>query len=431
MSGQQTSWSATGCGRGSATPSPSRACRCRPRCSSSTSTPSTPTPTDLVRRAGGKPIRVASKSLRVPALISRALARDGVQGVLGYTLREALWLHEQGICDDIVVAYPTVDRGALAELVASPSAAAAITLMVDNVAHLDVVDSVRFSPTVPVRVAIDVDAGLRMGGQHVGPKRSPLHDTARDRRRSPGPIVERDGFRLVGAMTYEGQVAGLQDSVPTARAKSLVVRRLKSLSLTQLAVRRREIADALAELADLEFWNAGGSGSVEDLRRRPGRHRGRRRLRAAGADAVRPLPLLRSRGRRRSTACRSPASRRPSMATVHGGGLIASGPDRPGPAADPVGARRAAPDRARGRRRGADAAHRAHRGAAGDRRPGVVPPREVRRAVRARQHRAPAVRQTSSSTRSRATAGVARPSDAPARPRPDALAATRRSAPGG
>ena len=30
---------------------------------------------DLVRRAGGKPIRVASKSLRVPALVERALAR--------------------------------------------------------------------------------------------------------------------------------------------------------------------------------------------------------------------------------------------------------------------------------------------------------------------------------------------------------------------
>jgi D-serine deaminase-like pyridoxal phosphate-dependent protein len=29
---------------------------------------------DLARRAGGKPIRVASKSLRVPALIERALA---------------------------------------------------------------------------------------------------------------------------------------------------------------------------------------------------------------------------------------------------------------------------------------------------------------------------------------------------------------------
>ena len=69
---------------------------------------------DLARRAGGKPVRVASKSLRVPALIERALAAPGFRGVLAYTLREALWLCEQGITDDIVVGYPTVDRAALA-----------------------------------------------------------------------------------------------------------------------------------------------------------------------------------------------------------------------------------------------------------------------------------------------------------------------------
>ena len=41
-------------------------------------------------------------------------------------------------------------------------------------------------------------------------------------------------------MTYEGQVAGVQDAVPTQRAKSAVVRRIKALSMTQLEVRRRE-----------------------------------------------------------------------------------------------------------------------------------------------------------------------------------------------
>ncbi len=78
---------------------------------------------DLVRRAGGKPVRVASKSVRVPALLRRALARDGFQGVLAYTLAEALWLEEEGISDDVVVAYPSVDRRSLARLVESPRAA--------------------------------------------------------------------------------------------------------------------------------------------------------------------------------------------------------------------------------------------------------------------------------------------------------------------
>src|SRR3546814_5639114 len=100
----------------------------------------------------------------------------------------------------------SVDRGALAELVNSPSAASTITLMIDSTAHLDVVDSIRSSKAVSVRVAIDIDAGLRMGGQHVGPKRSPLHETRAiaDLARH---IVDRPGFSLVGVMTSEGQVA--------------------------------------------------------------------------------------------------------------------------------------------------------------------------------------------------------------------------------
>ena len=56
---------------------------------------------DLARRAAGKPVRVASKSLRVPALVERALATPGFAGVLAYSLREALWLVREGVTDDV------------------------------------------------------------------------------------------------------------------------------------------------------------------------------------------------------------------------------------------------------------------------------------------------------------------------------------------
>ena len=330
---------------------------------------------DLVRRAGGTPIRVASKSVRVPALLQRVLAREGFHGVLSYTLAEALWLEDQGISEDVVVAYPTVDRAALAQLVASPQAAARVTLMVDDVAHLDVVDSVRSSQAVQVRVAIDIDAGLRMGGQHVGPKRSPLYDADAVLALARA-IGERDGFRLVGVMTYEGQVAGVQDDVPTQRAKSMVVRRLKSLSMSQLAVRRREIAEALARVTELEFWNAGGTGSVEDTVADPVGHRGRRRLRAAGADPVRPLPVVPAPAGRvlRAAGHPAPVARDRHRPRRWPGRLRPRGWR---PAADALGAGGPAPHRARGRGRGADAAHRSSSGAAEDRRPGVVPAREV------------------------------------------------------
>ncbi len=279
---------------------------------------------DLTRRATGTPLRLASKSVRVPALIERALRHPGFRGVLAFTLREALWLHEHRITDDLVVAYPTVDRPALTQLVESPAAAAAITLMVDDLAHLDVVDSVRRSLAVPVRVAIDVDAGLRIGGQHVGPKRSPLHDPAavRDLARR---IVDRRGFRLVGVMTYEGQVAGLPDMVPSQRAKSLVVRGVKQASQSQLEVRRRQVADALRDLVELEFWNAGGSGSVETTAADPVVTEV-----AAGSGLLVPTLFDHYRSFEPHPAAffALPVTRRPgpNIATVHGGGLVASGP---------------------------------------------------------------------------------------------------------
>ncbi|KRF37705.1 alanine racemase [Nocardioides sp. Soil805] len=279
---------------------------------------------DLARRAAGKPVRVASKSLRVPGLVARALAHDGFSGVLAYTLAEALHLHDTGISDDVVVAYPSVDQGALARLVGSPDAAAAITIMVDDVAHLDAVDAVRRGAGVDVRVAIDVDAGLRVGGQHVGPKRSPLYDAAAvgDLART---VVSRPGFVLVGAMTYEGQVAGVPDDVPGQRTRSLLVRRLKQASVAQLEVRRREVVDVLGGLVDLEFWNAGGSGSVESTVADPVVTEV-----AAGSGLLAPglFDHYQSFTPRPAAFFGLRVSRKPSptLATVHGGGLIASGP---------------------------------------------------------------------------------------------------------
>lgn len=278
---------------------------------------------DLARRAGGTPIRVASKSLRVPALIRRALAHDGFSGVLAFTLAEALWLEEQDISDDIVVAYPSVDRAALARLVASPRAASRITLMVDDVAHLEAVDALRASRAVPIRVAIDVDAGLLLGSQIVGPKRSPLREPM-EVARLARTVSGRPGFRLVGVLTYEGQVAGVPDDVPGQRAKSLVVRRLKEASLTQLRARRHEIAGALRGIADLEFWNAGGSGSLEVSAADP-------EVTEVTAGSGLLVPALfdhyRSFRPRPAAFFGLSVTRRPGpdVATVHGGGFVASG----------------------------------------------------------------------------------------------------------
>src|SRR4051794_33345060 len=131
---------------------------------------------DLLHRAAGTPLRLASKSLRVRALQDRALA-GGFAGTLCFTLPEALWLAQLG-GRDLVVAYPTVDRGALRELAHTP-ARERITVMVDCREHLDAIKPAGGTGG-PVKVCLDVDAGWRaLGGlMQLGAKRSPLHDPA-------------------------------------------------------------------------------------------------------------------------------------------------------------------------------------------------------------------------------------------------------------
>jgi len=219
--------------------------------------------------------------------------------------------------------YPSVDREALRRLTSSDRALAAVTLMVDDVRHLDLVDRVR-SSCGPVRVAIDVDAGLRLGPALVGPRRSPLRQAC-DVVALAEEIGRRGGFALVGVMTYEGQVAGVPDDDPHHRARSAVVRRLKSLSVQQLATRRAEIAAALRDMTGLEFWNAGGSGSVETSRADPTVTEV-----TAGSGLLVPglFDHFRSFDPLPAAFFGVPVTRRPArgVVTVAGGGLVASGP---------------------------------------------------------------------------------------------------------
>lgn len=209
---------------------------------------------DLVRRAGGKPVRVASKSVRVRGVLERTLAREGFAGIMSYSLAESCWLADEGF-DDILLAYPTAHRQALRDLVAKEHRFASITLMVDSTDSLDLVDSVLGADHAPIRVCLDVDASLRLGTLHVGVRRSPVRTPAQASVLARA-IADRRGFTLVGAMFYDAQIAGLPDSSP-------VIRRLKARSNDELGLRRREVVAAIEQVAPLELVNAGGTGSLE------------------------------------------------------------------------------------------------------------------------------------------------------------------------
>src|SRR3954471_4172300 len=217
----------------------------------------------LVSRAAGKPLRVASKSVRCRHLLERVLARPGWAGIMAYTLAEALWLVDREVSDDVLVAYPTADRGALARLVGDPAAAAAITLMVDSVSQLDFVDSVIAAGNRPaIRVCIDLDASWRpLRGVHLGVRRSPIH-SAEAAGTLAAAIARRPGYRLVGLMSYEAQIAGLGDAPPGRPVRGAVIRVIQARSYPELLERRAAAVAAVRAEAELEFVNGGGTGSV-------------------------------------------------------------------------------------------------------------------------------------------------------------------------
>lgn len=286
----------------------------------------------MLGRAAGKPVRVASKSIRCRALMEAILDRDErFRGLMTYTLPETLWLAEQGF-EDLLLAYPTADAGALEELAlrsaASPEAAPIV--MVDCPAHLDLIDSVLGKGAPPVRVCIDVDASwwwLR-GRVKIGPKRSPIH-TVEQAVELAREIERRPRIELDALMAYEGQISGVGDLPPGQRLRGTAIRFMQRRSAADISERRAAIVAALGEFVELEIVNGGGTGSLELT---------------AAEEAVTEVtagsgfyaPVLFDHYSRFSLAPAAafalPVTRKPSawVATTLGGGYLASGPGNPG-----------------------------------------------------------------------------------------------------
>ncbi|GAA0524264.1 amino acid deaminase/aldolase [Paractinoplanes ferrugineus] len=279
----------------------------------------------LAARAAGKPLRVASKSVRCRTLLERVLARPGWQGVMAYTLPEAIWLVREGVTDDVLVAYPTVNRSAIAQLTADEKLADAISIMVDSAAHLDVVDRVTPPGKRPaVRLCMDLDASWKPGPLHVGVRRSPVHSAAQASALARR-LVARPGFKLVGLMSYEAQIAGLGDAPPRQALRGKAIQLLQTYSFAEIVRRRGAAVAAVNEHAELEFVNGGGTGSVAATSADPVITEV-----TAGSGLYGPTLFDSYRNWRPNPAAffalsvvRHPA---PGIATVHGGGWIASGP---------------------------------------------------------------------------------------------------------
>lgn len=289
----------------------------------------------LVGRAQGRPIRVASKSVRSRDLLRAVLAMPGYAGIMAFTLPEALWLAtgEDPVSDDVLVAYPTVDRQALARLVRDPAAARAITLMVDDPAHLDLIGAAvaeaadaRGSDAPPVRVCLDIDTSWQPLGPRarVGTYRSPVRTPAQAAALARA-VAARPELELDGVMAYEGQIAGVGDAPPGRPLYGRLLRAVQRRSVVELARRRAAIVRAVRDVTELRFVNGGGTGSLHTT----ARERAVTEL-AAGSGLYHPhlFDHYRSFDGRPAALFALPVVRRPGPGSVTalGGGYPASGP---------------------------------------------------------------------------------------------------------
>jgi D-serine deaminase-like pyridoxal phosphate-dependent protein len=207
----------------------------------------------------GKTMRVATKSVRCPELVTRVREVTGAvaRGLMTYTAAEtAFWAHRGE--KDLLLAYPVSRDGDVAQVADANAAGAAAAVVADSREHLELLGAAARGWRVTIPVVLEVDVSWRpLGavGVHVGVRRSPL--------REPAEIVAlaraaaaTEGLRFHGLMAYEAQIAGVADAGAAVRA-------MKAASTRDVVRTRARIAQALSEAGvKPTVFNGGGTGTA-------------------------------------------------------------------------------------------------------------------------------------------------------------------------
>ncbi|MBD3188936.1 hypothetical protein GF325_19065 [Candidatus Bathyarchaeota archaeon] len=213
-------------------------------------------------KATGKHLRVGTKSVRVPALIERAMKKFDFDGLFLFHPNEIKYWQETRGIQDFIVAYPiiNIEEAETCTRGAARDPNAKITLMIDSTAHLHLLEKSAAKQDVNLHVLVDLDVSIDFFGQFAGVMRSPLN--------SPDKVVRLArkvnrfphlSFR--GIMGYEAQEAGIGD-------QSLLYRFMKQQSRGRITRRRAKTVQALEEAGlHCEIVNGGGSGCFQDTAR--------------------------------------------------------------------------------------------------------------------------------------------------------------------
>ena len=223
----------------------------------------------ILRRADGRRIRIASKSIRCVPIIEKILAANpGFAGIMCFTAPEAVWLSQQGF-DDLLLGYPCWRPEHVRAMCGEIARGKTLVAMADSLEHIAHLGGIAAERGVVLPVCLDIDMSLDLPGLHFGVMRSPLRSAAAVLPLADA-IAASPHLRLDGIMGYEAQIAGIGDRMPGQAAKNVVVRLLQRRSRAAVARLRGEVVAALGQRGvALRVVNGGGTGSIESTIREP------------------------------------------------------------------------------------------------------------------------------------------------------------------
>jgi D-serine deaminase-like pyridoxal phosphate-dependent protein len=223
---------------------------------------------DIIKRADGKKIRIASKSIRCVDLIKKILASDPIfQGVMCYHPLEAIYLSENGL-DNLLIAYPVFHERQIVALCNEIKKGKLIIVMADLPEHAEQLNRIAEKENCILPVCMDIDLSGDYGSLHFGVRRSNITTTAKALELF-SRIKKLKNIRLDGVMGYEAQIAGVGDLTDNS-IKNFIISVLKKKSIKEISKQRAEIVNAIqAQGYQLKFVNGGGTGSIETTIKEP------------------------------------------------------------------------------------------------------------------------------------------------------------------
>ena len=221
----------------------------------------------IKHRVGSKKIRVATKSIRSRGILQYILDSSSIfQGLMTFTGKEALTLIDNGF-DDILMGYPITNPKFIEGFCKATQNGKSAVLMVDSIAHFELIENQAKKLDVIQPVCIDLDMSSDYLGLHFGVYRSPINTVAKFKDLVDA-VLKFKHVKIVGLMGYEAQIAGVGDASPYNGMKNKAIKILKKLSIPEIQKRRTACVEYLIEKGlKPVLINGGGTGSIDSTKK--------------------------------------------------------------------------------------------------------------------------------------------------------------------